>query len=82
MSRKSYRTGTSRPPVDPPVPARRYTPRTARTAPARVDYTTFTSETQYVHVRQDLLRIGLLALCLFGSLVLLRVVTAALGLLP
>jgi len=83
MGRKSYRTGTSRPeterPVQPSAPARRYTPRAARTAPVKVD---FTDETQYIHVRQDLLRIGLLALGLFSSLILLRVVSAALGFLP
>jgi hypothetical protein len=98
MGRKSYRGRTARREVEKqattpaprytppagaenarPAPGRRYTPRTGRTTPVQAD---FTDEAQYVHVRQDLIRIGLLAFCLFGSLILLRVITAALGLLP
>jgi hypothetical protein len=98
MGRKSYRTGTTRREVEKPAAepvrrytpetdvekpqppaARRYTPRPKRTAPAQAD---FIDEAQYTHVRQDLIRIGLLALFLFSSLILLRVATAALGLLP
>ena len=98
MGRKSYRSRTRPREVEKPAaaparrytpsaeaqepqsaPARRYTPRTGRTTPVRAD---FTDESQYVHVRQDLIRIGLLALCLFSSLILLRIATAVLGLLP
>ena len=79
MGRKSYRTGTPVPPVEAPTPARRYTPRATRTTAAKVDPT---NEAQYAHIRQELLRIGLLALALFSSLVVLRIVTAALNLLP
>ena len=98
MGRKSYRTRTVTPRAEQPAaapvqrpgpqtqgqgaspaPARRYTPRGGRTGPAKAD---FTDEAQYTHVRYDLLRIGLLALCLFGALILLRVATAAWGILP
>jgi hypothetical protein len=81
MGRKSYRPRIPRPEPEkqPMAPVRRYTLRATRSGSAKAD---FTDESQYVHVRRDLLRIGLLALCLFGSLVVLRVVTAALGLLP
>lgn len=37
---------------------------------------------QYAHVRADLVRIGLLAFCLFGALILLRLLAPMLGLLP
>ncbi len=39
-------------------------------------------ESQYKDVRRDLLRIGLLALSLFSALVVLRILTSILGLLP
>lgn len=79
MGRKSYRTGTTAPQPEQPTPVRRYRPHTARAAGAKADPV---SEGQYVHVRQELLRIGLLALALFSSLIVLRIVTAALHLLP
>ncbi len=81
MGRKSYRSGSTPPPDDRPAQerARRYTPRTARPMPAKVDPI---PETSYTHVRQDLLRIAILALALFSMLVLLRVVTMVLGLWP
>lgn len=44
--------------------------------------TSFTDERQYRHVRGELVRIALLALALFGSLILLRLLSSALGFLP
>jgi len=91
MGRKSYRDGTPArrtepaprtapaPPAEQPAPVRRYTPRASRAAAPRADAT---DERQYAYVRRELLRIGLLALALFGSLVVLRIVTTALNLLP
>jgi len=58
------------------TPAPRYRPQLHR-SPAKAD---FTDESQYVHVRGDLLRIAVLAFCLFGTLVLLRILLVALGL--
>lgn len=83
MGRKSYRTGTPAPSPDPrpeqPAPVRRYTSRAARPAAVKADPV---SQAQYTHVRRELLRIGLLALALFSSLIVLRIVTTALNLLP
>ncbi len=44
--------------------------------------TSFTDERQYRHIRGELVRIALLALALFGTLILLRLVSSALGFLP
>jgi hypothetical protein len=79
MGRKSYRTGAPTSHAEQPAAARRYASRSARTAAVKADPI---SEGQYTHVRQELLRIGLLALALFSSLVVLRIVTTALNLLP
>lgn len=81
MGRKSYRSGgTPQPDVKPDrEPARRYTPRTTRPMPAKVDPI---AESSYTYVRRDLLHIAVLALVLFSMLVLLRIATMALGLLP
>lgn len=69
MSRKARRTTVARGET-PPVPAQplpRYRP-LARPVVTQAD---FTDEAQYVHVRGDLLRIGILAASLFGGLLLL-----------
>jgi hypothetical protein len=79
MGRKSYRTGVSGAQQSKPTAARRYTARATRATATKVDPI---SEGQYAHVRQELLRIGLLALALFSSLIVLRIVTSALNLLP
>jgi hypothetical protein len=79
MGRKSYRKGTPDSQSKQPAPVRRYKPRTARATGAK---TAPVNEGQYGHVRQELLRIGLLALALFTSLIVLRIVTLALNLLP
>lgn len=79
MGRKSYRIGTPGTQVPPAASVRRYTPRAAR--PPTVEANP-TGEDQYAYVRQELLRIGLLALALFTSLVVLRIVTSMLNLLP
>lgn len=79
MGRKSYRQGTPEPRTKQPTPVRRYAPRAARTVGAQADPV---SESQYAHVRRELLRIGLLALALFASLIALRIITMALNLLP
>jgi len=69
------------------VPATRSSrPATVRPAASRLREgslrATFTDESQYTHVRGDLIRIGLIAFSLFAILVLLRVVTSVLGMLP
>ena len=82
MGRKSYRSGDTPSPEEKlaATPARRYTPRaTPRATPGKVDRV---DESSYTHVRQDLLRIALLAVGLFALLVLVRVATTSLGLLP
>jgi len=79
MGRKSYRKGTPNSESPKPVPVRRYKPRAGRAARAKAAPV---SEDRYEHVRQELLRIGLLALALFTSLIVLRIVTLALNLLP
>ncbi len=81
MGRKSYRSGGTPPPEEKPSTpsAPRYTPRAARPTPSKVERI---DESSYTHVRRDLVRIGILALSLFSLLILLRVVTMALGLLP
>ena len=82
MGRESYRSGGTPPPEMKPTasPSRRETQRvTPRRNPAKADRV---DETSYTHVRQDLLRIALLALGLFALLILVRVATTTLGLLP
>ena len=86
MSRKSYRRGVpprEQPSPEPKSPAavRRYTPRAKARAKSPLG-ARFTDESQYVHVRQDLLRIAILSAILFGALVLLRLASTFLGLLP
>jgi hypothetical protein len=80
MGRKSYRQGTPASQAKQPAPVRRYRPRAARRPPRAKS--TPVGEGQYEHVRQELLRIGLLALALFTSLIVLRIVTLAFSLLP
>lgn len=73
MSRKSRRTLPQTPPPEAPQALPRYRPLARRTVAATAaTQTDFTDEAQYIHVRRDLLRIGILAASLFGFLVLLR----------
>jgi len=65
------------PEKSPPVGQRYRRPRQRESTLA-----SFTDERQYRHVRGELVRIALLALALFGSLILLRILSAALGFLP
>ncbi len=78
MGRKFRQTIPSPPPGTPPTVGRRY-----RHSPQRdATLTSFTDERQYRHVRGELVRIALLALALFGSLILLRLLSSVLGFLP
>ncbi len=80
MSRKSRRREIKIPPPQEAEPVAERPPRsTVRQSSPRAD---FTDESQYVHVRGELLRIGVLALCLFSALILLRVLSSFWGLLP
>ncbi|MGB9723742.1 MAG: hypothetical protein ACP5OO_04810 [Chloroflexia bacterium] len=78
MSRRVRQTTASPPPETPPPAGRRY----RRLSPRESTWASFTDERQYRHVRGELWRIAFLALMLFGSLVLLRLLSSALGLLP
>lgn len=76
MGRKFRRTATS--PETTPAVEQRY----RRTPRRETTLTSFTDERQYRYVRGELVRIALLALALFGSLILLRLLSSALGFLP
>lgn len=76
MGRKFRQTATT--PETPPTAGRRY----RRTFQRDTTLISFTDERQYRHVRGELVRIALLALALFGSLILLRLLSSALGFLP
>lgn len=78
MGRKFRQTVTSPPPETPPPVGRRH----RRSLQRDTTLASFTDERQYRHVRGELVRIALLALALFGSLVLLRLLSSALGFLP
>lgn len=78
MGRKFRQTIVPPSPETPPTAGRRY-----RRSPQRdTALSSFTDERQYRHVGGELVRIALLALALFGSLILLRLLSSALGFLP
>ncbi len=77
MGRKFRRMPLS-PSETPPTVERRY----RRSLQRDTTLTSFTDERQYRYIRGELVRIALLALALFGSLILLRLFSSALGFLP
>ncbi len=73
MTRKARRLETVQ------VEVERQQPLPRRAPARRPTQANFTDESQYTHVRSDLIRIAILAFSLFAALILLRVVTTALG---